>query len=199
MSSILYDKVSSQLVVKRKSFDLISWHRQNKTTTGGLKATDRKLIGSLYSTKESIFEFGLGESTYIASHVNVPRYKGSDSDSTWISNVKKHTPEHFRFFFSDIGEILEWGKPANILFKSRFNYQIAPLIVERKPFELYLIDGRYRIGCFCVSFLHAIKYGANMTTVRVAVHDNHRKQYHKAHQERHLVQDPAKDDRQDYH
>lgn len=181
MSSILYDKVSSHFSVTRKPFDLISWHRQNKTTTGGLKATDRKLIGSMYSTKESIFEYGLGESTYIASHVNVPRYKGTDSDTTWISNVQKHAPDHFRFFFSDIGEILEWGKPANVLFKSRFNYQIAPLIVERKPFELYLIDGRYRIGCFCVSFLHAFKYGANMTTVRVAVHDNHRKQYHKAH------------------
>ena len=185
ISSILYDKMSSHFFrihkVERKPFDLISWHRQNKITTGGLKATDRKLIGSMYSTKESIFEYGLGESTYIASHVNVPRYKGTDSDTTWISNVQKHAPDHFRFFFSDIGEILEWGKPANILFKSRFNYQIAPLIVERKPFELYFIDGRYRIGCFCVSFLHAFKFGANMTTVRVAVHDNHRKQYHKAH------------------
>jgi len=33
------------------------------------------------------------------------------------------------------------------------------------------VDGRYRVSCACISFLHAIKYSADMDHVIVAVHD----------------------------
>jgi len=51
--------------------------------------------------------------------------------------------------------------------KNLYNYQIVPLALEKKPFEVYIIDGRYRVACACVSFLHAMKYGADMSQVRV--------------------------------
>ena len=54
--------------------------------------------------------------------------------------------------------------------KSLYDYQIAPLVFEQKPFDVYLADGMYRVNCACVSFLHAMKRGADMAEVRVAIH-----------------------------
>ena len=46
--------------------------------------------------------------------------------------------------------------------KIHFNYQIASLIVERQPFDMYLVDGRYRVACACLSLLHAMSRGGDM-------------------------------------
>ena len=45
-------------------------------------------------------------------------------------------------------------------------------MTEQQPFDFYLVDGRYRVACAVMSFLHAMKYGADMRKVRVGVHDN---------------------------
>lgn len=124
-----------------------------------------------------MFEFGLGKSTYIASFVNVPRYAGVDSDAKWVSDardfVTNKNNSHFRFYFADIGMTKLWGNPANErLQKIIYNYQIQALFSELRPFDVYMIDGRYRVACACISFLHALKYEANMDRVRVSVHDN---------------------------
>jgi len=177
---ILYNAASAPATVTRNAFDVVQWR---DTTTGGLDATDRKLLGLVYSSVESVFEYGLGESSYIAAHAGVPRYSGTDSDSKWISMVQRKTLKHFRFFFADIGETKEWGSPVKAgLKKNQFDYQIAPLLLEQKPFDFYLVDGRYRTACFCISFLHAMKHGANMENVMVGVHDNDRRpKYHERH------------------
>jgi hypothetical protein len=121
-----------------------------------------------------VFEYGLGESTLIAAHTGVPRYSGIDSDAVWVSQARDNSKlEHFRFNFADVGASKAWGYPQNpLLQKIQYNYQIAPLVLEDEPFDVYLVDGRYRVACACVSFLHAIKTGGNMDTVRVGIHDN---------------------------
>ena len=50
---------------------------------------------------------------------------------------------------------------------------MAPLDLEDEPFDVYIVDGRYRVACACISFLHALKTGGNMESVRVGIHDNH--------------------------
>ena len=159
--------------LKRSNFTLDGWERG----TGGLDDADRLTIGKLYKEANSVFEFGLGESTYIASFVNVPRYAGVDSDAKWVSDardtVAKKKNTHFRFHFADIGMTKAWGTPANeSLQKIKYNYQVQSLFSEMQPFDVYMVDGRYRVACACMSFLHAMKYGANMEKVRVLVHDN---------------------------
>ena len=65
-----------------------------------------------------------------------------------------------------------WGEPVNgTLPKASFDYQIAPLALERKPFDIYMVDGRWRVPCVMVSFLHAIHTGGNLTSTRVIMHD----------------------------
>jgi hypothetical protein len=171
----LYKTASTHVDKDRKEFTLSSWNRGS----GGLDDSDRMLLGELYYNANSVFEFGLGESTKIAAYVGVPRYAGVDSDAVWVKKARGDSKmDHFRFTFADIGDTVEFGNPKNDkLQKIPYNYQIAPLIVEMDAFDVYLVDGRYRVSSACVSMLHAMRHGGNMSKVMVAIHDNHRETY----------------------
>ena len=140
---------------------------------GGLTDSDRDLIADLYYKADSVFEYGIGESTIIAAKTNLPRYAGVDSSAEWVSMARSYAPDRFRFSFADIGPTREWGNPVSnkTLSKMAFNYQVAPLRVERDPFDIYFVDGRWRVACVMVSFLHAIHVGGDMSKIRVILHD----------------------------
>lgn len=162
---------------KRKKFVLDeNWERGD----GGLDDADRRTLGELYYNASSVFEFGLGESTFIAAATNIPRYAGVDSDANWVGMAREKVinqdMDHFRFYFSDIGETKEWGYPEKDLAKNPYDYQLSALMAEQEAFDVYMVDGRYRVACACLSFLHAIKHGGNLDTIRVAIHDNQQKE-----------------------
>jgi hypothetical protein len=152
----------------RNKFDVETW---NKTTTGGLTSKDRTLLAEIYGGANSVFEYGLGESTYIASHVGVPRYAGIDSDAAWVANARLSVATHFRFYFADIGETKPWGFPREKLPKNVLDYQVIPLISEAQPFDVYMVDGRWRLACLLLSFLHAHARGADPSHTTVLLHD----------------------------
>ena len=179
ISKRLYEKAIAPAPGRaaRKPFVLDSnWVRG----TGGLDDADRQTIGDLYFKASSVFEFGLGESTLIAAAVNVPRYAGVDSDAVWVSTARDTAiasgMHHFRFYFSDIGRTYSWGRLSlPNLVKNEYDYQLAALMAEPRAFDVYLVDGRYRVACACMSFLHAIKHGhGDLSNVQVGIHDNNR-------------------------
>jgi hypothetical protein len=130
------------------------------------------LLGSLYEEARAVFEFGVGESTYVAAEVGVPRYVGVDSDIKWVEMARQNAAQdHFRFYVADIGETLKWGFPRKRVRKIKLDYQLGALEMEKEPFDVYMIDGRYRMACALASFMHAISRGADMATVKVAIHD----------------------------
>ena len=150
-------------------FDVNAWEYR---TSGGLRDLDRILLAELYGTAHSVFEYGLGESTYIANAMEVPRYAGIDSDAVWVTMVRQNVSDHFRFYFADIGNTKIWGHPTDpTLAKNTLHYQLMPLIVEDQPFDVYMSDGRWRIPCMMASFLHASARGANPADTIVLLHD----------------------------
>ena len=182
------------LQTSRNYLDVAWWENQpGLSTRGGLNSQDRHLLGLIYRNASSVFEYGLGESTYIANHVGVPRYAGIDSDPLWIAKARDKVAPHFRFYLGDIGATGDWGFPKNPkLEKSIFQYQLSPLIVEPKPFDVYMVDGRWRVPCLLASFLHASARGALPGNVHVLLHDcelpgstRGRIEYHRAN---HLLQ-----------
>jgi len=50
-------------------------------------------------------------------------------------------------------------------------HQLSALQSEKLPFDVYLVDGRYRVASACAAFLHASKYGKK--NVSVLMHDYH--------------------------
>jgi len=161
-----HDEYTPQ-VPKRRSFHLSNWTRGN----GGLDDKDRELLSKIYREAESVFEFGLGESTYIAAEVGVPRYSGIDSDPMWVAIARNRSLSHFRFYFADIGETLVWGYPKQQLAKNKLNYQAVPLLSEPMAFDVYMVDGRWRIPLVAFSFLHASARGGQHAHTKVLLHD----------------------------
>jgi hypothetical protein len=153
---------------ERNDFNLTEW---TKRTDGGLTERDRLLLAKIYGKAESVFEYGLGESTYIADHVGVPRYVGIDSDAAWVAMAREKVDSCFRFYFADIGETGAWGYPKEKLTKSIHDYQVQPLQTELLPFDVYMVDGRWRLPCMLLSFLHASARGANPEDTIVLLHD----------------------------
>lgn len=155
--------------------------KQHPKGSGGLSDSNRLELAKLYANVNSVFEFGLGESTLIAATVNVPRYSGIDSDPVWVAMARDSVPDHphYRFYFGDIGKTLEWGNPEHPEQpKNVWDYQILPLQVEREAFDIYMVDGRWRLPCLLVSFLHASARGGDNTIV--LMHDCDREEYHLA-------------------
>mmetsp|Transcript_11163 Transcript_11163/g.20635 ORF Transcript_11163/g.20635 Transcript_11163/m.20635 type:complete len:309 (-) Transcript_11163:536-1462(-) len=165
------------LAKERKPLDVATWDRR---TDGGLIDADRKLLGQIYFEANSVMEYGLGESTYIAAAVGVPRYVGIDSDAEWVAKARDAAPIHFQFYLGDIGPTREWGFPTHPkLAKSVLQYELAPLWMEAKAFDVYFIDGRWRPATVLLSFLHASARGGDPKKTRVGIHDyGGRPQYH---------------------
>jgi hypothetical protein len=163
---------------RRKAFDVDAWKHKG---TGGLTDKDRAMLGRMYGNAQSVFEYGLGESTRIADAVGVPRYAGLDSDPNYVANTTAKVATHFRFYFGDIGPTKAWGYARQNLTKAVWNYQLAPLLSEPEPFDVYMADGRYRFPCLIASFLHASARGeTNLTHTVVMMHDCFRAYYHRA-------------------
>jgi hypothetical protein len=159
------------------TLDLTQWKSR---TLGGLQELDRIKLIELYSNVDSVFEYGLGESTYLANAVNVRRYVGVDSDAKWVAQARDQVSETYRFYFADIGPTMAWGYPKDVQHipsKSVYQYQIMPLMAEREAFDIYMSDGRWRIPCMMASFLHASARGANTNHTIVLLHDCFRTQY----------------------
>lgn len=142
----------NQANTERAKFDVSTWTQK---TAGGLLQEDREMLGRIYGQANSVFEFGLGESSYIANHVGVQRFSGIDSDITQISTVRDKVSGNYRFYFADVGMTGDWGTPTERLNKAAYDYQVVPLLGEPKAFDIYMLDGRFRVGCLLMSFLHA--------------------------------------------
>lgn len=69
-----------------KEFNLDIWRPYQ--TTGGLDDNDRKMLAKYYGSANSVFEWGLGESSSMAGYFNVSRYAGVDSDAEYVSNAR---------------------------------------------------------------------------------------------------------------
>jgi hypothetical protein len=161
--------------VASKPFILKEWHNR---TAGGLRDKDRVFLAKLYSRPgTSVFEYGVGESTYIADHVGVARYAGIDSDPTWVGLAREKVSSRFRFYLADVGPTGAWGLAKNNLTKAVYQYQLAPLIAEPEAFDVYMVDGRWRFACVLASFLHAADRGdskanhGDRTQTTVLLHD----------------------------
>jgi hypothetical protein len=100
MVSQSYQAVASdESQTPRDRNDLASFERAE--VHGGLMPEDLIMLNKTYSSTQSLFEYGLGESTFLASHLGVPRYAGVDSDAAWVSQARDKSLQNFRFYFGE--------------------------------------------------------------------------------------------------
>ena len=137
---------------------------------GNLNNIDRMILANILYRSDSVFESGVGESSFICAYTGVPRYTGVDNSVEWLQKVSGSLPSHYRFHWADIGPISDYSVPIDP--KSMPKWPLsstAALFAEDHAFDLYFVDGRFRVATFAACMLHALLRGSN--TSLFAIHD----------------------------
>ena len=127
------------------------WH----DISGGLAHDEAVLLVKYFRNASSVMEWGMGSSTMLAANFNVPRLTAVDSDADWVRYTRNRTQRPFyRFVHAYIGVVSDWGVPVDRKSADLWPfYQIGAISAEI-PFDVYLVDGRFRVACGCVALLH---------------------------------------------
>ena len=150
-------------------------HFRDKFSSGGMNRPEQELLVSTYSDGDSVFEWGMGSSTLIAAHADIKRLTGVNSDPRWVKRVRstlKQIRPAYMFVHADIGPVKWHGRPRDPSFSlgkaSKYSLEVDR---ESEPYDVYLVDGRFRVACACRAFLQG------RADSLVLVHDFERSDY----------------------
>lgn len=97
--------------------------------------------------------------------MHVPEYSGVDSDGIWVDWVRKKAPKRYNFIFQNIGRTGMWGVPVDKFPRPQFSAYSRTPFESSRSYDMYFIDGRFRVASAAASFLHAKSHSV------VIVHD----------------------------
>lgn len=121
-------------------------------------------VRECYSQADIILEYGSGGSTLLAASQPNKFIMSVESDPIWAINVQRAVdfgehPSPAIVWHADIGPTGDWGRPIND--DAWRNFHRYPRDIWKQPFfrhpDVVLIDGRFRVACFAMTFLRATK------------------------------------------
>ena len=147
---------------------------------GGMTRAEKGLLATIESNSSSVFEWGMGSSTILAAAMGVKRLHSIDSVRQWVSNCAKKiannnivpNPDSYILGWVNIGPVGAWGWPKNDLYRDFWPSYPSAVQNEKEPFDVYFVDGRFRVACALQAFLHGHENSL------VLMHDFNRKEYH---------------------
>jgi hypothetical protein len=126
-------------------------------------AQDQAVVSKHYTAANAILEYGSGGSTVLAAELGKP-VVSVESDSAWAKQMNallasRHPNAQATVQHVNIGKTGKWGKPLRP--DGALNYHSYPMSVwDSKGFhhpDVILIDGRFRVACFCTTLLRLKK------------------------------------------
>lgn len=140
---------------------------------GGMQPSEQDLLKRAISNASSMFEWGMGSSTMIAHYLNISRLTSVDSSQHWVQKIKTTLGHRaYKLIYADIGRVKMWGVPVDSSYKAAWPNYSAHVDAETGSFDIYLVDGRFRVACASL----ALKHGHSRSLV--LVHDWKRSKYH---------------------
>jgi hypothetical protein len=122
---------------------------------------EKILFDGLLRCTRNYLEFGSGGSTVRAAESVSGKIVSIDSSQQWLQAVHDAMPPSTRTRTSlvhiDIGPVGEWGHPivrGDAATWARYSLAIWET-VDGGTFDLFLIDGRFRVACFAETVRHA--------------------------------------------
>jgi hypothetical protein len=123
--------------------------------------TDREahLFEGFLRASNSYVEFGSGGSTVLAASLVRGPVISVDSSQEWLDKVREAVPQNgnLQLHYVDIGQVGEWGSPVG--HSARDRWPAYSTDVWSRPgarsADCYLIDGRFRVACFCETLANA--------------------------------------------
>ena len=160
-----------------KNFSDAGWIGDNVSVTEGEQALLRRELAAA----THYFEYGSGESTLLAlGQDNLRRIASVESDASFLernllprAEVRENLASgRLTLHPIDVGPTRNWGMPRDN--SRRENWPSYPRAIElaAEPWDLVLVDGRFRIACVAVVLLRCPK-------ARILFHDFwNRPKYH---------------------
>lgn len=143
-----------------------------------MSLAERKLFKKYLKKANQYFEFGSGGSTVWAVQQNLTVH-GVESDSKWVNALKEKLGVRCQVEAVDIGPTKEWGLPISNAYQHQFPKYSQAIYRHEQPFDLILVDGRFRVACTIASIIHINEHMQNQQEARVFIHDFwNRSQYH---------------------
>lgn len=131
---------------------------------------ERKLFKKYLKKAKHYFEFGSGGSTVWAVEEGL-RVEGVESDAKWVRALKDKLGDKCQVESVDIGPTKEWGLPVSGEFQHHFSKYSQAIHYHKQPFDLILVDGRFRVACTIASIIHITEHMHNQEMARIFIHD----------------------------
>ncbi len=143
-----------------------------------MSEAERHLFKKALAGAKSYFEFGSGGSTVWAVREGLT-VKGIESDAKWVNALKQALGSHCQVEAVDIGPTREWGYPISNEHSYKFTSYSHAIKSHDYPFDLILVDGRFRVACTATAIQHILDHHCSPEDARIFIHDFwDRPQYH---------------------
>ncbi|WP_197038228.1 tetratricopeptide repeat protein [Billgrantia saliphila] len=135
-----------------------------------MSKAERSLFQDVLKNAKRYFEFGSGGSTVWAVKMGLTAY-GVESDANWVSALKSSLGERCQIEVVDIGPTREWGYPVSLEAAGKFQDYSRAILAHDSPFDLILVDGRFRVACVITAIQHLLSHHVDPNETRIFIHD----------------------------
>lgn len=135
-----------------------------------MSLAERELFDKALQSATAYFEFGAGGSTVWAVRKGLLA-KGVESDAAWVNALNKKLGQACAIEAVNIGPTKEWGFPVSGEQSSKFPEYSKAIERHHEPFDLILVDGRFRVACAITAIFHILKYSKDPLEARLFIHD----------------------------
>lgn len=121
-------------------------------TGGGMSKAEQTLLRKYYENATRIFEWGMGSSTSLAAYLH-KSIVAVDSALVWVQKCRQLFPG-LDLRHADIGPVKDWGAPKSATPTEAWADYSRAVDAEEDPFDVYLVDGRFRVASAARALLH---------------------------------------------
>lgn len=135
-----------------------------------MSSAERHLFKKSLKKAQRYFEFGSGGSTVWAVKEGLV-VQGVESDVNWVKALHQMLGANCQVQAVDIGPTGDWGFPMSADFSEQFPAYSEAIYQYHHPFDLILVDGRFRVACTMTAILHILKTAGHNSDARIFIHD----------------------------
>lgn len=136
-----------------------------------------ELFESCLDQAHHYYEFGSGGSTKLAASMGLTVH-GVESDARWLEQLRSEVGSACRVQHVDIGPTKEWGYPVDLRAADQFPDYSRSIHAHDRPFDLVLVDGRFRVACTLETIDYLVEKG-DLATARIFIHDFWNREHYK--------------------
>ncbi|WP_164461443.1 tetratricopeptide repeat protein [Alcaligenes faecalis] len=134
-----------------------------------MTAAEIEFFESCLDQAQHYYEFGSGGSTKLAASMGL-NVHGVESDRRWLEQLHAEVGEACKVNHVDIGPTKEWGYPVDLRAADQFPNYSRSIHTQDLPFDLILVDGRFRVASTLESIDYVLEKG-DRASARIFIHD----------------------------